>query len=152
MPRRSPPFVFFFLFGLTVVAAVLMWPADPGAGDSPPRRADRVLPGGEHPVLAEIEAEFESQRARQATLRSALDEEDDFRSRVALEREIQRVKIDTETALLEIQLRHAEKTGNTATAEQLRESLAAYRRLGRRDRPVEPVQPPAKAQEKEVDR
>jgi hypothetical protein len=103
-----------------------------GSGDS---RDKRIVPPDAtamHPVAAEIHALRDAQTTRLRELNARARMAEDPNEELALQREIQQVKLDGEIAMYEIQLRHAESRADAKTAAMLREVLAAYQALGQR--------------------
>lgn len=85
-----------------------------------------TLPAARHPspMMLEVRAALERERERTETLRARLRERPGGQEALALQREIERVKLDTEVAILRIQAGAARKAGRTAQAERLEAAAA----------------------------
>jgi len=76
-----------------------------------------------HPVMVEILALMDTQKAQLAELHTSLAETEDIDEIIRLHREIEKVKVLTEVEMFRVQLRHAEQIGNTDGADLLRQSI-----------------------------
>ena len=121
-----------------------------GSGDPPDRRVLAPVTEPAHPVAAEIQdlKTAQAARLRELTARALATEDPD--EELALQRDIQRVKLDTEIGIYQAQLRHAESRGDLKTAATLREVLTAYEKLGQRRAGEDLDLPPRDAEGEEV--
>ncbi len=121
-----------------------------GSGDSLDRR---IVPPDEpslHPVATEIQSLQETRGARLRSLETRARETEDPQEELAIQREIQQVKVETEIAMYRVQLRHAESRGDEKTAATLRDVLAAYEKMGQRRSGEDPDLPAHEAGGEEV--
>jgi uncharacterized protein YqgV (UPF0045/DUF77 family) len=89
-----------------------------------PAETDRVDPAESqkpavHPVMAEIQAIMEAQKIKLTELNTAMTETEELKEIIRIQREIEQVKVKAELDMFRVQIRHAEKIGNTAAAEFL---------------------------------
>jgi hypothetical protein len=75
-------------------------------------------------LMTEIRAALDAERDRVAALDARVRACTDRRQALALQREIESVKRDTEVTLLRIQATHARRAGRTALAERLEAAVA----------------------------
>ena len=91
------------------------------AGDTLRAAAPTVVPAvpSRNPIMAEVRAAFDREREQIAALRARLQQQPDHQAALALQREIEKVKLDTEVAILRIQAGAAREAGHAALAERL---------------------------------
>jgi len=97
--------------------------------ESEPARAIVHQSRSPHPVAAAAADLYRRQELRLADLRAAIDSASDPDAVLRLEREYQRVKLQTELDFLRLQLEHARNTGNVAASASLEEAVIAMERL-----------------------
>lgn len=97
---------------VTPIAAA---PAEPAAVP-----VDTVTPAPPRdPWMREVRVALDREREQIAGLRVRLQQKPDHQAALALQREIEKVKLDTEVAILRIQADAARKAGHAALAERL---------------------------------
>jgi hypothetical protein len=117
---------------ILLLGVALFCPSHTTAEDPPERRILRAPEESLHPLYLEIRTLIDQQQQDLRTLDAAIAKQTDFAARIQLERQAQERKLATEVAILELQLRHAQQTGDTTAMNRLRASLQAYDELGRR--------------------
>jgi len=93
-----------------------------------------------NPLMTEVRAALGREHEQLAALRARLAHTTDHRAALALQREIERVKLQTEVAILRIQASAARQAGHAALAARLD---AAIENLLAPPAPAEPVKRPA---------
>jgi hypothetical protein len=86
-----------------------------------------------HPVAAAAADLFSNQEVQLSDLRARIESTTDPDAVLHLEREFQRVKLQTELDFLRLQLEHARSVGNAPASVQLEEAVVAMERLIERD-------------------
>ncbi len=98
--------------------------ADSGAAAAPAATPDTITVARErNPIMADVRAALEREREQVEALRVRLRGVTDHRAALAIQREIERVKLETEVSILRIQAGAARKAGRLALAKQIDEAI-----------------------------
>jgi hypothetical protein len=95
------------------------------------------------PMTMEINAVLEQSRLQVATLQDRFDNEPNAEAAVAIVRQIEQLKINTELDILRVQVRYARTAGNVELAQQIEASLTQMTTPAPRREPVDRPAPAA---------